>query len=47
MDTILYLYRWKQPALSGQLNSYLREDFDFGDYHLVKVGMTKELLQIC
>lgn len=47
MDTILYLYRWKQPELSGQLNSYLREDFDFGDYHLVKVGMTKELLQIC
>lgn len=47
MDTILYLYRWKQPDISEQQNSYHREDFDFPDYHLVKVGMTETLMQFC
>ena len=50
MDTIIYLYRWKQPEEWAQLNRkkmYCREDFEMPDYHLIKVGMTPQLLQIC
>ena len=55
MDTIIYLYRWKPPEQWEQLKYkkqacqklYHREDFEMPDYHLIKVGMTPQLLQIC
>ena len=45
MDTIIYIYRWKQPDANNQL--YCCETYDMRDYYLRKVGMSPKLLQIC
>lgn len=53
MDTIIYFYRWKKPDIVRQQNIqreqeiYCREEFVLPDYHLLKVGMSEHLLQIC